>query len=92
MAVCVNVGTESAHLYHPLRVLTYTEQLLPPSDTEESDTHAFPVDRQQLLDWQYQCRIAEVSVVSHLPTAVTLVWVDELNPGNRLVCELLAYT
>jgi hypothetical protein len=76
LAVCVNEGTAKEHLYHPLPFLTYSEQMpFPPTAA------AITADRHQLLDWNYQCRIAEVSVISFSPEPLTLVWVDLMNPG-----------
>ena len=71
-AVCVNIGTAKELLYHPLPFLKYSED----QDDDEDE------DEEKLLDWNYHCRVVEVSVVSFLPEELSLVWIDLLNPGK----------
>ena len=105
LAVCVNEGTAEDHIYDPLPHLIYSEQA-PEQEQEQhlaaggqdddidrdkdKDRDRDRADRHQLLDWNYECRVAEVSVISFQPEELTLVWIDTLNAG--IIISLLCLT
>lgn len=72
LAVCVNMGTPEEFVHHPLPYLTFQQN----GSSSKSDADMNTDSRYQLLDWNYNCRVAEVSVISFMPEALVLLWVD----------------